>query len=69
MAKVYDAGQLRLFRRNRGLSLREVAGYLHLSASTVCAMENAKIRTPADILMELANLYQVDAGRFFVEKL
>lgn len=69
MAKVFDSGQLRQFRRARGFSLRDVANRLHLSASTIGDMENAKIRTPADVLIQLANLYQVDAGRFFVEKL
>ncbi len=68
MAKIYDAGQLRLFRRARGLSLRDVAAALHLSASTIGDMENAKTRTPADVLIKLANLYQVDASRFFIEK-
>ena len=66
--RIYDAGQLRRFRRARGFSLRDVANRLHLSASTIGDMENAKIRTPADVLIQLANLYQVDAGRFFVEK-
>lgn len=69
MAKVYDAGQLRLFRRARGLSLKDVANRLQLSASTIGDMENSKIRTSADVLIQLANLYQVDASRFFVEKL
>lgn len=69
MAKVYDAGQLRLYRRARGLSLKDVANRLQLSASMISDMENSKVRTPADVLIQLANLYQVDAGKFFIEKL
>lgn len=37
--KKFDAGQLRLARRNAGLKIKDVAAVLHLAPSTIAAKE------------------------------
>lgn len=64
--KKFDAGQLRLARRNAGLKIKDVAAVLHLAPSTIAAKENGSIRVGADELSAFAYLYGVSCEQFFV---
>ena len=66
--KVFDAGQLRLARRNANLSLRDAAKALHFSASCIASKENGTVRVFADELPAFSNLYNVSVENFFIEK-
>lgn len=67
--KIFDAGQLRLARRNAGLTLRDAAKPLFLAASSIVAKENGSVRVFADELPAFANLYGVSLQTFFPEKI
>ena len=67
--KIFDAGQLRIARRNAGLTLRDVAKSLFLSVSCVTEKENGRVRVFADELPVFAKLYNVSLENFFVEKI
>ena len=66
--KKFDAGLLRLARRNAGLKIKDVADALHLSPSTIAAKENGSVRVGADELPVFANLYDVSLNSFFLER-
>ena len=65
--KKFDAGQLRLARRNAGLKIKDVADALHLAPSTIAAKENGSVRVGADELPAFANLYNVSYKKFFID--
>lgn len=67
--KIFDPGQLRIARRNAGLTLKDVAKSLFLSASCVTAKENGFIRVFADELPAFARLYNISIKNFFIEKI
>ena len=67
--KIFDAGQLRIARRNAKLTLREVANLLFLSVSSVASKENGIVRVFADELPAFSKLYNVSVENFFVEKI
>lgn len=66
--KKFDAGLLRLARRNAGLKIQDVADFLHLSPSTIAAKENGSVRVGADELPGFALLYGVSLNSFFIER-
>ena len=66
--KVFDAGQLRIARRNAKLTIREAAKLLFLSISSVASKENGIVRVFADELPAFAKLYNIDVETFFIEK-
>ena len=65
----FDAGQLRTLRRRCRLKQDDVAKALHVTSATISNMENGKVKTPADVLAILADLYGVKPGDFFIERL
>ena len=67
--KIFDPGQLRIARRNAGLTLRDVAKSLFLSVSCVTEKENGNVRVFADELPFFSRLYKVSLKNFFVEKI
>lgn len=67
--KIFDAGQLRIARRNAKLTLREVANLLFLSVSSVASKENGIVRVFADELPAFSKLYNVSVENFFIEKI
>ena len=67
--KVFDAGQLRIARRNAGLTLRDASKALFLSVTCVADKENGVVRVFADELPTFARLYNVSLEIFFVEKI
>lgn len=67
--KRFDPGQLRIKRRRCGLLQSEVAKVLHVTSANVSNMENGRIRTSAEDLIALANLYGAKVEDFFVERL
>lgn len=67
--KIFDPGQLRIARRNVGLTLRDVAKSLFLSVSCVTEKENGNVRVFADELPAFSRLYNVSVENFFVEKI
>ena len=67
--KIFDAGQLRIARRNAGLTIREAANALFLSASSVANKENGVVKVFAEELPAFAQIYGVNLDLFFVEKL
>lgn len=67
--KIFDPGQLRIARRNAGLTLRDVAKSLFLSVSCVTEKENGNVRVFADELPSFSRLYKVSLENFFVEKI
>ena len=67
--KQFDPGQLRIKRRRCGLLQSEVAKVLHVTSANVSNMENGRIRTSAEDLIALANLYGAKVEDFFVERL
>lgn len=69
MMKQFDPGQLRIKRRKCGLLQSEVAEVLHVTSANVSNMENGRIRTSAEDLIALANLYGTKVEDFFVERL
>jgi len=66
--KIFDAGQLRILRRNSGLTLRKAAKALNLSASCLADKENGCVRVFADELPDISRLFNVNIESFFVEK-
>ena len=69
MMKRFDPGQLRIKRRRCGLLQSDVAKVLHVTSANVSNMENGRIRTSAEDLIALANLYGAKVEDFFVERL
>ena len=69
MMKRFDPGQLRIKRRRCGLLQSDVAKVLHVTSANVSNMENGRIRTSAEDLSALANLYGAKVEDFFVERL
>lgn len=67
--KIFDAGQLRLARRNAKLTLRDAAKLLFLSVSCLTEKENGRVRVFADELGAFARLYNVSVEDFFVKKI
>lgn len=67
--KIFDPGQIRIARRNAGLTLREAAKSLFLSVSCLADKENGEIRIFADEVPAFAKLYNVSLETFFVEKI
>lgn len=67
--KIFDLGQLRIARRNAGLTLRDVAKFLFLSVSCVTEKENGNVRVFVDKLPSFSRLYKVSLENFFVEKI
>lgn len=67
--KRFDPGQLRIKRRRCGLLQSDVAKVLHVTSANVSNMENGRIRTSAEDLIALANLYGAKVEDFFVERL
>ena len=67
--KIFDPGQLRIARRNAGLTLRDVPKSLFLSVSCVTEKENCNVRVFADELPSFSRLYNVGIENFFVEKI
>ena len=67
--KVFDAGQLRIARRNAGFTIRDAAKLLFFSVSSVASKENGIVRVFADELPAFSNLYNVSVENFFVEKI
>lgn len=63
-----DADYLRRLRRQRRLSLAEVAGLLGKSRSTVWRYENDKINMSAATLLQLAELYGVSVDQLTTAK-
>ena len=67
--KIFEAGQLRIARRNAGLTLKDVAKSLFLSVSCVTEKENVNVRVFDDELPSFSRLYNVSVENFFVEKI
>jgi transcriptional regulator with XRE-family HTH domain len=66
---VYYASQFRKLRRERGLTQRQVAGFLHLERSTYAYYESGRTKANIDILVQLARFYQVGLDSFLGEHL
>ena len=67
--KTFDPGQLRIARRNAGLTLREATKNLFLSVSCLADKENGYVRVFADELPAFASCYNVSLETFFVEQI
>ena len=67
--KIFDAGQLRIARRNAGFTLRDAAKSLHFSVSSIASKENGIVRVFADELPAFAKLYNVRLENFFIDKI
>ena len=67
--KIFDPGQLRISRRNAGLTLKDASKALFLSVTCVADKENGVVRVFADELPAFASLYNVSLDKFFVEKI
>ena len=58
---------LRQARRNRHLTLQQVANFIGMSESTLWQYENHKIAITADTLFKLLNLYSCSITDVIVE--
>lgn len=67
--KVFDYGQLRFARRRQHLKQEDAAHALHVTPATVSNMENGKVKTSAEDLAVLSDLYRTDINEFFPERI
>lgn len=67
--KVFDSGMLRVARRQCHMKQVDVAKVLSVTPQTIGNMENSKVRTTAEDLAVLADLYQMDIRDFYKERL
>ena len=54
------------FREQAGLSIPQLAKKINLQPTTYQTYEHGTIRLPADIMLELALLYDISLNSFFV---
>jgi transcriptional regulator with XRE-family HTH domain len=64
---IIDADYLRRLRRERRLSLSDVAALIGKDRSTVWRYENNKINIPSSELLKLAELYGVSLEQLMAE--
>jgi len=54
--------RIRAFRKNRGMSLKDLAGYLNKSIATVSKYESGDVAISIDVLIDICACFDIDPG-------